>query len=265
MSVLDWRPPGGWLGAVTLVVAIIFGIESIESVRAGHIDWGAYWLTVPVLAVASATLIVTLPRPARILVQRQDELGLDDLIFMLLPHNQQQIPRDYLLQLHVAVINVGGRKAVLSVLQLTQFWDDAGHTIKVPEIPIPLSAQMARQSATYVGNIPVVSVDLVPGPYVLEPDDVITLRFRSRRGIDWQPAWTLGRIQQFASDLDRPITACTVRALYRRGHKVETRDFKIPVRTRQQEEYAKALKTATNQLNQLPQGLPLQQLSFQPE
>jgi hypothetical protein len=253
------------LSIVVIVFAVIFGVESIDSARASHIDWGTYWLTVPVLAVATATLIVTLPRPARVIVQRQDELGLDDLIFMLVTHNAQQVPRDYLLQLHVAVINVGGRKAVLSTLQLTQFWDDAGHPVQVPDIPMPLTAQMARQSATYVGNVPVVSVDLVPGPYVLEPDDVITLRFRSRRGIDWQPAWTLGRIQELAAGLARPVKSCTIRAVYRRGHKVEIRDFKIAVLTQQQDVYADALGTLTNVFTQLPQALPLQSLAFRLE
>jgi len=152
VSWFDWRPPGGWLGAAALVVAVIFGIESIEAARAGHVDWGAYWLTIPVLAIATATLIATLPRQARIIVQRQDELGLDDLIFFMLDDQGRQIPRDFLLQLHVAVINVGGRKAVLSNLQLTQFCDSANNPITVPELSIPLSAQMARQMHTYSGK-----------------------------------------------------------------------------------------------------------------
>jgi len=260
LNSFQWRPPGGWLGTVAIVASVIFGIESIEAARTGHVEWGAYWLTVPVLAVATATLIATLPRPARLIVQRQDELGLDDLIFFLVDDQGQQIPRDFLLQLHVAVINVGGRNAVLSTLNLTQFFDASGSPVAVPELPMVLSAQMARQTQTYGNQGLMVQVDLIPGPYVLEPDDVITLRFRARRGIDWQPGWTLNRIQQLAEGLARPIASCNVRAVYRRGHEVLTPDFRLAVRTVQQAIYADALTTLTGAFTHMPQALPLQNL-----
>ena len=47
---------------------------------------------------------------------RQHELGYDDLIFY--GSSATEIPRDFLLQMHVAVANMGGRKGVLSRLEL---------------------------------------------------------------------------------------------------------------------------------------------------
>ena len=108
-------------------------------------------------------------------------------------------------------------------------------------------------------------MDLIPGPYVLEPDDVITLRFRARRGIDWQAGWTLHRIQQLADGLARPISWCTIRAVYRRGHKVITYDFRLTLRIVQQEAYADALGTLTNAFTQMPEALPLHSLGVQLE
>src|SRR6266511_816374 len=71
-----------------------------------------------VLFFAAWTVRLVAPRAGELWIERQEELDLDDLIFFVYPQpaesGQQQVPRDYLLQLHVAVVNVGGRKVVLS-------------------------------------------------------------------------------------------------------------------------------------------------------
>jgi hypothetical protein len=99
-----------------------------------------FTLTLAVLVVAAVTLIALLARPAALWVERQDELGLDDLIFF-----GGERPTEFLLQLHVAAANVGGRKGVLSALYLDVFADARGHEVRPYQLPMPLQAQLARQ------------------------------------------------------------------------------------------------------------------------
>ena len=81
------------------------------------------------------------------------ELGIDDLIFYVYPNQSTDsvaVPRDFLLQLHVAVANIGGRKLVLSALRLTHFSDEEGHSIALPDTPMPLNAHRVDQSFNVV-------------------------------------------------------------------------------------------------------------------
>jgi hypothetical protein len=41
---------------------------------------------------------------------------------------------------------------------------------------------------------------------MLGPDEVVTLRFRARRGVDWSSRWTLDLLGQAAQRLRRPIS-----------------------------------------------------------
>lgn len=89
-------------------------------------------------------------------------------------------------------------------------------------------------------------------PLTLEADDVVTLRFRCRRGIDWSPRWTLEEIRRLIESLDRPIVRGRVRAIYRRGTKVVTGRYTIPIQTVKQAEFVARLRALTNDLTVRP-------------
>ena len=58
---------------------------SVRSASSGHVDWAGYQFTVAVFAIAFATLLATLPSPAQLWIERQDELGDDIDVESLLP------------------------------------------------------------------------------------------------------------------------------------------------------------------------------------
>jgi hypothetical protein len=113
-------------------------------------------LTVPVLIVAGLTLWQALPKPAQLVLVRQDELKLDDLIFFVVPQpnpaNEQQVPRDYLLQLHVAVCNVGDKKAVLSRVRLEGFRSPERDPLRLPDSPTWLDGEQWSQQLGWVNG-----------------------------------------------------------------------------------------------------------------
>src|SRR5207248_10777623 len=115
---------------------------------------------------------------------------------------QLQVPRDFLLQLHVTLVNVGGRKAVLSSVKLADLQDSGGARIQLDELPMPIQAHqlVSRRYWTIQGLAQ--ELQEVPPPFTLEPDDAVTLRFRVRRGIDWSPRWGLQPLKAIAEQLD---------------------------------------------------------------
>src|SRR2546428_11901101 len=134
-----------WL-AVALGV-VLLGI-SVRSAQSAHMDWAGYQLTGAVVSLAFATLLATLPSPAQLWIERQHELGVDDVIFYIYDeHPVGQVPRDILFQVHIAVANMGGRKAVLSVLQVEAVLDGAGKPFDIPGFTLPVGAQRVQQGS----------------------------------------------------------------------------------------------------------------------
>jgi hypothetical protein len=225
----------------------------------GYMEVAVLVLTVPVLLVAVVTLVAVTPGRAELVVQRQEELNLTDLIFFGSADNE--IPRDFLLQLNVAVANVGGRKAVLSRLDLEELRDGDGHVVKPLDMPFPQGAQIFRQTMTYRiehGLLDrVINNEIGAPPLTLEPDDVVTLRFRSRRGIDWTlPRWDLQQIRTLVESLERPVTMARIKATYRRGARIVTSHHDVSVETTKQTEYVTRLRTLTNDLTVRPAIAP---------
>jgi hypothetical protein len=213
---------------------------------AGHGEAGVIVLTVSVLIVTTILLQAATIGPAELSVQRQHELGYSDWIFYL----TTEAPRDILLQMHVAIINTGGRKGVLSKLELQEFLDEAGVAVRPYQMPFPLAARVFRQSEIYgfAGgrSIRQTRVETSSPPVILEPDDVITLQFRNRRGIDWTPRWTLDEIRQLTDSLERAIVKARMTVTFRRGREVVIHDFEVPVECLQQADYVAKLRELTN-------------------
>jgi hypothetical protein len=190
-------------------------------------------------------------------VDRQDELGLDDLIFYVYEEGEPstRVPRDFLLQLHVAVSNVGGRKAVLSKLELTAFLDAQKCSIDIGLVPTKAIQYSTRELRTITlavlrgqhNNFERFSTsEEFPGPFLLIPDDVITLRLRARGGIDWAERWTLEALESLGSALKREISYARLVATYRRGDEAVTQTFDVRLQVLQQSMYKEALESVTD-------------------
>lgn len=233
-----------------LPTAVAFALAA----QARQEDWANLLLTIAVLAVAVAALEATTVSPAELVVQRQEELGLTDILFMGDP------PRDFLIQLHVAVANVGGRKGVLSTLTLEESLAARGERVQPYLVPRPLRAQKMTQSemrtfgtADQARQIRIETTGL---PLVIEPDDVITLRFRCRRGIDWREHWTLDEIRKLAVSIADPIARAKLKAVYRRGDRVVTSWFEVPLVVAGHAEYVARLQQLTNDYTLRPEIPP---------
>lgn len=246
-----------WFG-VPLVAA--FGLVWAIRMRA---DLGAVALGAATLLVTAITLYNVVPQPARLLVFDQPELEYTDLIFYVYPQPAQpseiQVPRDFVVQVHVAVTNVGGRKAVLSKLKLMAFLSASGDECRLPDVPMPLEGRLftTRQTSSFPTGVDFRTEERPP-PFVLDPDDVITLRFRSRRGVDWgNPKWTPSSLEQFADALATPISMARVLATYRSRDKLISDEFVVPVSVSQQDLYVELLHSLTAEFTETPDIAPL--------
>jgi len=247
-----------WYCWAFAVIALVFLIVAVQSARTGHVDWAGFQVTISVLGIAVATLFATLPMPARLWIERQYELEVDDVIFYLYDEpGLGQVPRDILFQVHVAVANVGGRKAVLSAVRIEALLDGKGREIQIPEFPLPVLAQRVQQGGGWRITDNVMHthsfLEFLPGPYVLERDDVVTMRLRARPGINWSGRWTLSKIQELAKVLERPMEAVRVTAIYRRGRRVVRQPFVIgDLKVLQQDLYVRRLRALTNDFQVRP-------------
>lgn len=156
----------------------------------------------------------------------------------------------------MAVANVGGRKGVLSRLDLVELMDAHGTTVNLTELPLPLGVQLFRQTLTHKvehGLADQVHSVVTEGPpLILAPDDVVTLRFRARRGIEWSERWTLEKLRGWVESLDQPISMAKIRAIYRRGRHVVTEYYTVSVQTKKQSEYVLRLRALTQNLTVRP-------------
>jgi hypothetical protein len=251
---------------------LLFGVVLTAAVVSGVIvagskgDLGNWLVSVAVLVIGALTLHIVAPTPGRLVVERQHELELSDLIFYVYPQpasfDDTQVPQDYLLQLHVAVTNVGGRKAVLSRLRLNRFVTRSGQRIHLPEgVHGSLQAHKWVQGRfapnLYVGPA-VPTAQQVGPPFTLEPDEVETLRFRMRRGVDWSQRWTLERLRDYAEQLTDPIVAVEGDITYRRGAKVVTDSWSVDLVVAQQELYVELFSKLTAGFTKLPDLPPVE-------
>jgi hypothetical protein len=252
------KHPAPWLAllAVTAVVAATY------LAILGHVDYANLALTVLVFVVTVATLWVVIPKDAHVTVVRPDELEIADLVFFLQSGSgaHPELPADVLLQLHVAVINDGGRKVLLSGLRLVGLIHENGDLHFPPGFPEALNAQLylqvtRRRSST--GMRVEVESETAALPVVLAPDDVVVLRFRARRGIDWSPSWTLEQVRRFADNIGSPIKGARLQLRYRHGKELSVAMIDVPCDVDQQERYRRLLEVVTDGFHRLPAVEPL--------
>jgi hypothetical protein len=228
------------------------------------------WISLAVLVVALSTLYFTYPKPAKLGLDRLSEMDeyTADLLFFLYPWPNPDptppIPRDYLLQLRVAVANVGRRKAVLSTIAIEEFTTRSGQRMFLPEsVQGPLWGSQWSQQFAYVGGHPVVQNVSSPGPYVLGPDDVIVITFRSRRGIDWSDRWDLEELRSYYNGLTDPLVCARIKVKWRRVGwrrsvmEVRSDDFTVDLKVLHQEEYVNAIRERTSDFSVQPRIEPI--------
>lgn len=224
---------------------------------ASTVELATFIASLAVFIVASATLWLTYPKRAKLDVSRFSELDNEDLIFFVYPspkvEGEPQIPRDYLFQLQVAIANVGRRKAVLSTVSVEDFTTEEGRTQYLPE-SVQGSIWGSQRTIQYgwSNGQRVLEQIGTPGPFVLSPDDVIVIQFRSRRGIDWSGRWTLPALSGYHEGISSPFVSARVKVQWRRGAQLQVDEFQIELKVKQQDLYVEALKELTADLTMRP-------------
>lgn len=257
-------PRRSWLALMVLAgAASAFGV--VRAAATGQ-EIATVALSIPILSVALLTLRYTVPRPARLTVDRLDEAGLTDLIFYIYPlqddpERGEVQPGDYLLQLHVAVANLGDRKAVLSIIRIDGFHNSAGEIVHLPGAPHTIEGARWVQRMGWRGGQFHHENMSEPGPYVLDPDDVIVMRFRVRPGIDWSDRWTLDSLRAFCDPLSDPLCSAFGTVIWRRAGVVVTERFEVSLVVEQQDKYVRQVKDLTQDFTQIP-DLPERPLPF---
>ncbi len=92
-------------------------------------------------------------------------------------------------------------------------------------------------------------------PFVLEPDQVLSLRFRARRNVDYSDTEELHVI---ADSLASPITQGRLLIIYCRGQQVVRESVVIPLVTEAQNDFAKRLAIVTKDFTEVPAVQPKQ-------
>lgn len=239
-----------------LALSVVLGGFAVGHAVATRQEIATVAISVPILLIAAATLWFTIPKRAVLKVDRLSEANLTDLIFFIYPQpnpdNRQQTPIDYLLQLHVAVSNLGDRKAVLSGITIDGFHNQSGAIIHLPGAQAVIGgSRWLQQSGWLDGQLRTSNIS-TPPPYILESDDVIVVRFRTRRAIDWTDRWTLDAIREFLTPLRNPIISAFGTTTWRRGGTVIREPFQVQLVVEQQQEYVALIETLTQGLSTLP-------------
>jgi hypothetical protein len=245
-----------WIAAIAVVVGTGLWVGYTQG------DWGTWALTASVLVVAALTLDAMVLHPPRLWISKPDELGYTDLIFYLYDHEGHRVPVDYLLQLHVLLGNTGGKKAVITRVQVTGFKGPSGENIHLPELPKTIGGHHYSTWTSWRDISPSFDRRAVPPPFMLAPNEVLVLRFRGRRGIDWSTKWDLEKLRSYHEALLIEPTTAVVDVTYRWGRYVKTIKKEIQVVVAQHDEYVEQLRQLTSDFTALP-AVPEQRVSIE--
>jgi len=243
---------------------LLLAVTTALDADAGASDIGLLALNLVLLLVTATTLELTIPEPAHLTLDSQTELEFNDLLFFVEGDSSDGQPRDILVQLYVAVGNVGGTTAVVSSVELVALLDGANR-------PVDLIGLGKVEAATYTKVVRWVDAGDVGtgvwksserfqvreqdyGPYVLAPNDVISVRLRRRLGIDWSAQWDVVQLKAFYDATAHPITQAKVIAKYRRADTYVNQVFVVPIRVTQQMLYRQALENITDGFTNRPPG-----------
>ena len=204
-----------------------------------------------IFLVATVTLVVTWPRPARLAAVPLPELEIKDLVFF---DSTDDASGDfsYLLQLNVGVTNSGNRKGILMRMWIDEFTTKDGRSITLPEAKSMIDGAMWSQRSGYVNGERIFENYATFPPVALLPDDVIVLRFRTRRGIDWSPKWDLGVLKELRASLASPIADAHGTMVWRDDKEVHKDQFSVPITTEGRAQWLDRLDAVTKDMKEHP-------------
>jgi len=229
-----------------IIVLIILGTGFLIA------DWGNWTLTIAVLIVTALAFDLSFLRPPKLWISKPDELEISDLIFFLYEENDQIIPRDFLFQLHILLGNTGGTKSIITKVQITSVKDQNGKILDFPELPKRIEGRQYSRQIIWENQKQSFNPKETPPPFVLLPNDVLLLRFRDRRGIEWGKKWDIEKIAAFYKNVSIKPSHVTVEVTYRWGRDVKTISKDVPLIVEQHEKYLKQLLNLTNDFSILP-------------
>ena len=244
------------IGVLWLLVVLVTAVALVLSV-AGRLDVASFILTVAVLLITSLALQAAWLTPARLVLERQQELRhTGDLMFWT--YNQPDVPEGLLpaeakLDMYMAVANVGGRKALLLGLSLEDYLDALGQPVRSLVLPAPVLAYEYRQweerDLLAGGNMPRFLSEKKMPPFVLEPDEVLSLRLRATRSVEYgHPA----EVRVIARQLATPITQGRLLLIYRRGQQLVRETVVVPLVTDAQDYFVNRLAIVTKEFTEVP-------------
>lgn len=142
------------------------------------------------LVIATLSLEASWPRTGKLVIERQQELRHVGDLFFFFSYPEPAVadgylPRDVLFEMYVAVANVRGRKSLLLGVSLEAFLDAQGQPVSSPMLPVPVLTEQYRQWQSrdlLAASLHIQSETKMP-PFVLDPDEVLSLRLRARHGI----------------------------------------------------------------------------------
>ncbi len=244
-----------------LVVYALIGVAVVAAAllaAVSRLDIANILLTVTVLVIATLSLEASWPLTGKLVIERQQELRhVGDLFFFSYPEPavaDGYLPRDVLFEMYVAVANVGGRKSLLLGVSLEAFLDAQGQPVSSPMLPVPVLAEQYRQWQSrdlLAASLHIQSETKMP-PFVLDPDEVLSLRLRARHGIDWSPSWDLAALKDVAESLARPVTQGRMLLIYRRGPSLVRETVVLPLVSEAHEDFAQRLAKVTANFTTMP-------------
>jgi hypothetical protein len=262
-----------WLVASLCALVLVPSGIAVDHAATHHEEIATTWLTIPVLLLTAITAYQVLPRRASIELQKHTRrVQTDDVIFYLYSEQawvhhsggitgaQYDVPRDILINVPAVLINIGGRKAVVSDA-VGWLCDCDGSRIELPIMPSEVPVSLLVSRTRYSGAGPVLENQLVPPPYVLDPDDVVAVQFRSRPQINWSHHWNLDAVRELYRALDRPVARLTGIITWRRGAETIETPFTIPINAVQQENYREQLRYLTDNFSAWPGDIEIRTIA----
>lgn len=244
----------GWFGLL-LLGCFSIGVALDRAVMSGQ-EIATVTLSIPILIVAALTLWFTIPKRAKIKVERFSEADLTDLIFYTYPQSDSRVeleqPVDYLLQLHVVISNLGDRKAIVSAIRVEGFRNNKGDVVHLPDASETIGGMRWVQQSGWVNHQMHFQNISDPPPYVLDHDDALVIRFRVRRGIDWSSRWNLEALHSFIEPLRDPIVSAFGIVIWRRAGEIICEQFDVEVTVKQQSQYVGLVEELTNKFTVVP-------------